>query len=149
MPSYDELFDKLLDSDRHYQLYTDKLSTACRMLAVSEGAFFWFFQQKLGFTNLILIGLFLVAAFFVTDTFQYRYGMLDYENNGDKLRKILLENKEVAGDIKFNIDELPDPRNRLERFFKHKFRILIVCSIILAVVFICIGFGLLGYVIKP
>lgn len=144
MLSHDELLDKLIDRDRHYQLYTDKLSTSCRQLAFSEGAIFWMFQQKYGLSNLIITGLFFLALFFIADTFQYRYGMLDYEKSGDELRKILNENTDRK-DINYDNNSVINPRRRLEKFLTHKFRILTVSSLILALLFICIFLGLMGY----
>jgi hypothetical protein len=142
MPHSDELLDKLIDVDRHYQLYTDKLSTACRQLAFCEGAIFWMFQQKYGLSNLIIFGLFFLALFFVFDTLQYRYGMLDYEKHGDELRKILNTNEPGKQNL---CKATLNPNLRLERSFSYKFNLLICSSLILSSLFICIFLGLAGY----
>ncbi|MBV9575227.1 MAG: hypothetical protein JO149_01235 [Gammaproteobacteria bacterium] len=51
--------------DKHYVVYSDRLSSACRQLAFSEGAVFWIFNEASYLSIWIAIGLLALVLFFV------------------------------------------------------------------------------------
>src|SRR5579864_4119953 len=98
--------------DKHYIVYSDRLSSACRQLAFSEGAVFWIFNEAGYLSIWIAIGLLALVLFFCVDTFQYYFGMRDYENSAAKTREEM-ERQKRENDYK-EISEESNPNKRLE-----------------------------------
>jgi hypothetical protein len=125
---------RLDNYDKHYVIYSDKLSSACRQLAFSEGAVFWIFNEASYLSIWIAIRLLFLVLFFCVDIFQYYFGMHDYEESATKMRTKMAHQK-YENDYQEISSEENDPNKRLEQCFKWKIVFIGVSSVLLAIVF--------------
>ncbi|HVE44490.1 MAG TPA: hypothetical protein VNC84_05080 [Gammaproteobacteria bacterium] len=141
-PKKDEIHNlnknKLDACDKHYVVYSDKLSSACRQLAFSEGAVFWIFSQTSYLSTPIAIGLLVLVLFFCVDMLQYYFGMFDYEYSASRIRKEM-KRQEDEDDYK-EIKEEDDPNKKLEKCFNWKLVFIGISSVLLIFVFFQIFF---------
>lgn len=119
--------------DNHYVVYSDRLSSACRQLAFSEGAVFWILKTS-ALSLWIMTGLLALVLFFCVDIFQYYFGMKDYENSAAETRAEM-NRQEFEDDYQEIKNEGRNPNKRLERCFKYKLSFLGISSAFLIIVF--------------
>lgn len=124
---------KLDNYDKHYVIYSDKLSTACRQLAFSEGAVFWIFSEASYLSIWIALGLLMLVLYFCVDLFQYYYGMRDYGNIADKIRAEMHKHEVENSHNEINV---ANANVRLEKCFKWKLKFIFLSSVLLIFVFL-------------
>jgi|SRR5579862_8524733 len=127
--------EKLDNFDRHYVTYSDKLSTACRQLAFSEGAVFWIFKESDYLSVWIAFGLIALVLFFCVDIFQYYFGMIDYEKLANNARTEMKRQEDEDDHKEIKLNDC-DPNKRLEQCFKWKIVFIGISSVLLMIVFL-------------